>query len=119
MAAVQVAVKIAYLIVMVGNPVETTEVKVVMRIADGEIGFQGGLLGQCQPVVASERHDISSIKIDFVAKLPVDAGWSNPNPMDSCHAWVQSTDWKFTIIRSYFLNERLYRTRCNKAPRSV
>ena len=46
-----------------------------MRIADGEIGFQGGLLGQCQPVVASERHDISSIKIDFPAKVLGDAGW--------------------------------------------
>ena len=43
------------------DPLRLEVPEVVVRVADGQIGFQGGLRGQGQPVVASKWHSSSSL----------------------------------------------------------
>ena len=45
-------------IALIGNARRATIPEVMMRIADGQLRFQGRLRGQSEPVIASERNEV-------------------------------------------------------------
>ena len=65
MTAVDVGGQLVKQVSLVGNAHGPKVPEVVMGVADGKVGFQGGLLGQSEPVISSERHDNASIVVFF------------------------------------------------------
>ena len=63
MTAVNVRGKLMEEISLVGDARGPEVPEVVMGITDGDLGLQGGLRGQGEPVIASERYDCASAEV--------------------------------------------------------
>ena len=62
-AAIHVGGQLVQQIALVGDALGPEIPEVVMRVADRDVGLQGRLLGQGQPVVSSIRHDGFSVAV--------------------------------------------------------
>ena len=60
MAGIKVGHQLMQQVALVGNAPQPAVPEMVVRVAQGDVGFDGLFLGQGQPVVVSKRHIDSS-----------------------------------------------------------